>query len=52
MITVDDNIFFFGDTPYFTKPGGDGTSVWGMVIEKAFTKVLGNYLKGDVGGFM
>ena len=23
-----------------------------MLIEKAFTKVLGNYMKADVGGFM
>jgi len=40
---------FRGDVPYFSGPGGDGTSVWGIVIEKAFTKVIGNYLKTDVG---
>ena len=33
----------------FAKQSDDGTSVWGAVIEKAWAKVLGNYLKTNSG---
>jgi len=52
VVTVDDDVLFRGDVPYFSGPSGDGRSVWGIVIEKVFIKVVGNYLKTDVGGFM
>jgi len=40
---------FKSSDPYFAKLSDDGTSAWGAVIEKAWAKVLGNYLKTDAG---
>ena len=46
VISVDDNIMFNKDgSPVFAKLSKDGTSAWGMVANKAWAKVSGNYLK-------
>ncbi len=49
MISLDDNLMFLSSNPYFAKLSDDGTSAWGAVIEKAWAKVLGNYLKTNAG---
>ena len=36
--------------PVYAQLSDDGTSIWGAVAEKAYAKVIGNYLKID-GGF-
>ena len=36
-------------SPVFAYLSDDGTSAWGTIIEKAWAKVLGNYLKTDSG---
>ena len=50
VISLDDNLMFtkYGSV-VFAKQSDDGTSVWGAVIEKAWAKVLGNYLKTNSG---
>jgi len=40
---------FSSSNPEFAKLSDDGTSAWGAVIEKAWAKVLGNYLKTNAG---
>ena len=46
VISVDDNIIFdkYG-TPFFAQLSYDGTSAWGMVLDKVWAKVKGNYLQ-------
>ena len=50
VISLDDNLMFnkYGSL-VFAKSSDDTTSVWGTIIEKAWAKVLGNYLKTDAG---
>ena len=36
-------------SPIFAKLSDDSTSAWGTIIEKAWAKVLGNYLKTNLG---
>lgn len=55
-IALDDNIMFYNSSGYSFAPvyaalSDDKTSAWGLVIEKAWAKVLGNYLKTD-GGYL
>ena len=40
---------FSGGGPVFAYLSDDGTSAWGTIIEKAWAKVLGNYLKTESG---
>jgi len=49
VISVDDLLLYNSqdEKPYFAKLSDGGTSIWGAVVEKAFAKVLGNYLKID-----
>ena len=48
VISVDDNIMFYKNgTAVFAKLSKDGTSAWGMVAEKVWAKVNGNYLKAN-----
>jgi hypothetical protein len=42
-------MFTLSNKPFFGKLSDDGTSTWGAVIEKAWAKVLGNYLKTNYG---
>ena len=35
--------------PVFAQLSDDGTAIWGAVVEKAYAKVLGNYLKTNGG---
>jgi len=41
----------YGYAPVYAALSDDKTSAWGLVIEKAWAKVLGNYLKTD-GGYL
>jgi len=55
-IALDDNIMFYNSSGYSYGPvyaslSDDKTAAWSIVIEKAWAKVLGNYLKTD-GGFL
>ena len=36
--------------PVFAQLSDDGTAIWGAVVEKAYAKVYGNYLKLNEGG--
>jgi hypothetical protein len=38
-------MFYKNGTAFFAKLSKDGTSAWGMVLEKVWAKVNGNYLK-------
>ena len=50
VITVDDNIMFNKNgSPAFAQLSDDGASAWGLIIEKVWAKVVGNYLKTDGG---
>jgi calpain-15 len=51
VISVDDLLLYnsLDQKPYFAKLSDGGTSIWGAVVEKAFAKVLGNYLKINLG---
>lgn len=42
-------MFTSSGNPVFAKLSDNGASAWGAVIEKAWAKVLGNYLKTDAG---
>ena len=53
---LDDNIMFYnssvyGFAPVYAALSDDKTAAWSLVIEKAWAKVLGNYLKTD-GGYL
>ena len=53
---LDDNIMFYnssgyGYAPVYAALSDDKTAAWSIVIEKAWAKVIGNYLKTD-GGFI
>jgi hypothetical protein len=55
-IALDDNIMFYNSSAYSYAPvysalSDDKTAAWSIVIEKAWAKVLGNYLKTD-GGYL
>jgi hypothetical protein len=52
IISVDDSIMFnkYG-YPAFAQLSDDGTSAWGLIIEKVWAKVVGNYLKANGGYF-
>jgi hypothetical protein len=50
VISLDDNLMFStSGNPVYAKLSDDGTSTWGAIIEKAWAKVLGNYLKTNAG---
>jgi len=49
VLSLDDNLLFVTSGPVFAGLSDDGTSAWGAVIEKAWAKVLGNYLKTRAG---
>ena len=51
MIVVDDILLFDVTTgrPVFADLSDDGTSIWAAVAEKAVAKVIGNYLKTNLG---
>jgi hypothetical protein len=49
VLSLDDNLLFVSSGPVFGGLSDDGTSAWGTVIEKAWAKVLGNYLKTNAG---
>ena len=51
VISIDDNIMFSNGDPVFALLSDDKTSAWGLVAEKVYAKVLGNYLKAD-GGYL
>jgi len=53
VITVDDILLFDLSTtePVFAGLSDDGKSIWGAMIEKAYAKILGNYLK-TASGFL
>ena len=38
--------------PVFAQLSDDGTAIWGAVVEKAYAKVLGNYLKTNGGSII
>jgi hypothetical protein len=40
-------MFYKNGTAVFAKLSKDGTSAWGMVAEKVWAKVNGNYLKAN-----
>jgi hypothetical protein len=42
-------MFSTSGNPVYAKLSDDGTSAWGAIIEKAWAKVLGNYLKTKSG---
>lgn len=42
VITIDDNLPFYGSSPAFAKRSGDG-DFWASFIEKGFAKLTGNY---------
>ena len=46
VISVDDSIMFskYG-SPIFAQLSDDGASAWGLIAEKVYAKVKGNYLK-------
>jgi len=53
---LDDSIMFYNSSAYGFAPvyaalSDDKTAAWSMVIEKAWAKVIGNYLKID-GGYV
>ena len=52
VISVDDNIMFsrYG-SPIFAKLSDDKASAWGLIAEKVYAKVVGNYLKTN-GGYV
>ena len=55
-ISIDDNIMFHNSSAYAYGPvyaalSDDKTAAWSIVIEKAYAKVIGNYLKTD-GGYL
>ena len=52
VISVDDNIMFnkYGN-PAFALLSDDKASAWGLIAEKVYAKVVGNYLKTN-GGFV
>lgn len=41
---------FFEGNPYFARIGGNGDSLWGPILEKAFAKIKGSYA-ATTGGF-
>jgi hypothetical protein len=50
VLSLDDNLMFTSyGSPIFAKLSDDSTSAWGTIIEKAWAKVLGNYLKTNSG---
>ena len=42
IITIDDIVPFMNSGPFAARPNLDG-SLWGMVLEKAYAKMVGNY---------
>lgn len=54
VISVDDLLLYrsIDSYPVFSKLSDDGKSIWGAVVEKAFAKVIGNYLKIGNGGYI
>jgi hypothetical protein len=38
--------------PVFAQLSDDGKAIWGAVVEKAYAKVLGNYLKTEGGSII
>jgi hypothetical protein len=52
VISVDDSIMFskYG-SPIFAQLSDDGASAWGLIAEKVYAKVIGNYLKTN-GGYV
>jgi hypothetical protein len=61
VVSVDDNLAFFntsytgtdygGGGPYFAFLSKDNRTIWGAVLEKAYAKLIGNYLRLN-GGFL
>jgi hypothetical protein len=50
VLSLDDNLMFTSyGSPIFAKLSDDSTSAWGTILEKAWAKVLGNYLKTNSG---
>jgi len=55
-LALDDNIMFYKSSansfaPVYAALSDDKTAAWSIVIEKAWAKVIGNYLKID-GGYL
>ena len=48
IITVDDEMMFYEQQPYFAMPGDNG-SLWGPILEKAFAKAIGSYAAANGG---
>lgn len=53
VISVDDStaISWYTGKPKFGYLSDDGSSAWGIVLEKVWAKVLGNYIKTN-GGYL
>ena len=53
VISLDDALLYVNRTskPVFAQLSDDGTAIWGAVVEKAYAKVVGNYLKTN-GGYV
>ena len=54
MISVDDSLLYdkVKGIPVFAQLSDDGKAIWGAVVEKAYAKVLGNYLKTEGGSII
>ena len=51
VITIDDELLFNGDRLYYARASQNNEFVWGPLLEKAWSKIKGNYLASN-GGFI